>query len=175
MGFEGHGFAFDLIDREEDGPGAAVEEADEVVVGTCELGAGVDDQDDGLGFVEGDFGLVVDFGRDEFGVVGDNAAGVHEAEAAASPLVFAIDAVAGDAGFIADDGATAAGEAIEEGGFAHVWTSYDGDEGKRVGAGPGGDHGSAVGGQEDYSELYKHCMSGSSSLRERVRANPIRD
>jgi hypothetical protein len=147
FGFESHGFAFDLVNGEEDGLGAAGEETGEVVVGTGELGAGIDDHDDGLRFVEGDLGLVVDFGGDEFGVVGDDAAGIHQAEAAASPVEFAIDAVAGDAGLVTDNGAATAGEAVEEGGFAHVGPADDGDEGESLGAGPGGNYGSAVGGQ----------------------------
>jgi hypothetical protein len=48
------------------------------------------------------------------------------------PLDFAVDAVAGDAGLVADDGAAGAGEAIEKGGLADVgdgrrWRSRAGD------------------------------------------------
>ena len=52
----GHGVAFGLVDGEEDGLAAAEEHADEVVVGAGELGADVDDEDEGVGFVEGDAG-----------------------------------------------------------------------------------------------------------------------
>ena len=38
-------------------------------------------------------------------VVGDDAAGIDEARSVAGPLDFAVDAVAGDAGLVADDGA----------------------------------------------------------------------
>jgi ribosomal-protein-alanine N-acetyltransferase len=43
------------------------------------------------------------------------------------PLDEAVDAVAGDAGLVADDGAAGAGEAIEEGGLADVGAAADGD------------------------------------------------
>ena len=55
--------------------------------------------------VKGDLGLAEDFGGDEGFVVGDDAAGVDEADVAAGPLDLAVDAVAGDAGLVADDGA----------------------------------------------------------------------
>jgi len=45
--------------------------------------------------------------------------------ARAAPFGFAIDAVAGDAGFVGDDGAARAGQAIEERGLAHVGASED--------------------------------------------------
>ena len=97
--------------------------------GRGELAAPVDDQDDGLGFFEGDAGLAEDFRGDEGFVIGDDAAGVDEARGTAVPLDLAVDAVAGDAGLVADDGAARLGEAVEKGGFAHIGASHDGEGG----------------------------------------------
>ncbi len=130
-----HGFGVHLVDGEEDGLAAAEEEAGEFEVGGGELGAAVDDHDDGVGFGEGGLGLAEDFGGDEGDVVGDDAAGVDDAGVAPDPLDLAVDAVAGDAGLVADDGAAGAGEAIEEGGLADVGAAADGDEWEVAGGG----------------------------------------
>ena len=89
--------------------------------GRGELGAAVDDHDDGVGFFERDLGLAKDFAGDEGFVVWDDAAGIDEAGLASGPLDLAVDAVAGDAGLVADDGAAGAGEAVEEGGSCRRW------------------------------------------------------
>ena len=80
-------------------------------------------------------GLEEDFGGDEFGVVGDDAAGVDQAGGGGLPLDEAVDAVAGDSGLVADDGAARASEAIEERRLADVGAAADGDEGERAGGG----------------------------------------
>ena len=51
------------------------------------------------------------------------------------PLDEAVDAVASDAGLVADDGAARAGEAIEERRLADVGAAADGDERERAGGG----------------------------------------
>ncbi len=137
-GCEGGGV--DLVDGEEDGLAAAQQESGEGDVWRGELGAAVDDHDDDGGFGEGGLGLEKDFGGDEFGVVGDDAAGVYEARVGSHPLDEAVDAVAGDAGLVADDGAARTGEAIEERRLADVGTAADGDERERArGGGVGGE------------------------------------
>ena len=60
-----------------------------------------------------DAGLAQDFAGDSGFVFGDDAARVHHLEAAAFPVGGAVDAVAGDARFIRDDGAARASEPIE--------------------------------------------------------------
>ena len=119
----------DLVDGEEDGLAGAEEQAREFDVRRGELGAPIDDHDDGLGFVERGARLAEDFGGNQLGVVRNDAAGVDEARGAAGPLDFAVDAVAGDAGLVADDGAPRAGEAIEERGLADVGAAADGEDG----------------------------------------------
>ena len=132
-GSEGDGV--DLVDGEEDGLAAAQKESGEGDVGRGELGAAVDDHDDDGGFGEGGAGLEEDFGGDEFGVVGDDAAGVDQAGGGGLPLDEAVDAVAGDSGLVADDGAARTGEAIEERRLADVGAAADGDEWERAGGG----------------------------------------
>jgi len=138
FGGGGEGGGVDLVDGEEDGLAAAQEEAGEGDVGRGELGAAVDDHNDDGGFGEGGAGLKEDFGGDEFGVVGDDAAGVDQAGGGGLPLDEAVDAVAGDAGLVADDGAARAGEAIEECRLADVGAAADGDEWERAGGGGAG-------------------------------------
>ena len=60
-----------------------------------------------------DAGLAQNFAGDSGFVFGNDAARVHHFEAAAFPVGGAVDAVAGDARFVRDDGAARAGEAIE--------------------------------------------------------------
>ncbi len=127
----------DFIDGEEDGLAGADEQARELDVRRGELGAAVDDHDDELRFVECGAGLAEDFSGDEIRVVRDDAAGVDEARGASGPFDFAVDAVAGDAGLVADDGAAAAGEAIEERGLADVGAAADGEDGQ-IGGGDAG-------------------------------------
>ena len=70
--------------------------------------------------------------RDEGFVVGDDAAGVDDFHLVAEPFGFAVDAVAGDAGLVGDDGAARAGEAIEERGLADVGAADDDERWKLV-------------------------------------------
>ena len=138
-------FAVDFVDGQEERAVGFAEQARELEVGAGEFGASVDDHDDGGGFVEGDAGLAVDFGGDEIFFFGENAAGVDDAQVTVFPFGVAVEAVAGDAGFIADDGAARAHDAVEERGLADVGASYDGDGGD-AGGGRGDGAGRVVGG-----------------------------
>jgi hypothetical protein len=68
-------------------------------------------------------------------IFGDDAAGIYQAQVAATPGSLAIEAVAGDAGLVPHNGPTTANDAVKERGFAHVGTAYDG-EGRRSGSRP---------------------------------------
>ncbi len=125
LGLEG--FGVDFVDGEEDGLAAAEEQAGEREVGGGQLGAAVDNHYYCVRFAQGDLRLAKDFGGDKGGVVGDDAAGVDEAGRGGLPVDEAVDAVAGDAGLVADDGTARAGEAIEEGRLADVGAAADGD------------------------------------------------
>ncbi len=123
----------DLVDREEQRLAGADQLAGQFNVRRCHLGAAVHHHDDGVGFLERHFGLAKDFGRDEVFVLRKNAAGVDDAQAASAPFGFAVETVARDARFVADDGAPRAHQAIEERGFAHVGAPHDGDSGNAGG------------------------------------------
>ncbi len=125
----------DFIDgQEERAPGFA-QQADQFEIGGGEFGASVDDHDDGGGLVEGDARLAENFRGDEIVVVGNDAAGVDDLQAAASPFRVAVETVAGDSGFVAYDSAARAYDAIEERGLAHVGAADDGDCGNAGGGG----------------------------------------
>ena len=53
--------------------------------------------------------------------------GIDDAQMASAPFRLAVEAVARDAGLVADDGAARAHQPIEERGFADVGTAHDGD------------------------------------------------
>src|SRR5581483_11204128 len=106
------------------------QEAGEIHVGRGQFGANVDHENNRLRFVQGDLSLAIDLRRNERDVIGNDAAGVDDAEVASAPLGFAVEAVAGDAGLIADDGAAASNDAVEERGLADVGASDDGDGGE---------------------------------------------
>jgi len=158
FGGGGEGDDVDLVDGEEDGLAAAQEETGEGDVGAGELGAAVDDHDDDLRLGEGGLGLEEDFGGDEFGVVGDDAAGVYQACVGSHPFDEAVDAVASNAGLVADDGAARTGEAIEERRLADVGAAADGDEWES--AGGGGVGGEIELGGEDFGFAPGTCFGG---------------
>ena len=92
----------------------------------------------GVGFFERDPGLAKNFRRNEIFVFGKDAAGVDDAQLASAPFRFAVEAVARDAGLVADNGAPRAHQPIEQRGFADVGAAHDGDRGNAgVAAGEG--------------------------------------
>ena len=169
-GSEGDGV--DLVDGEEDGLAAAQKETGEGDVGRGELGAAVDDHNDDGGFGEGGAGLEEDFGGDEFGVVGDDAAGVDQAGGGGLPLDEAVDAVAGDSGLVADDGAARTGEAIEERRLADVGAAADGDEWERAGGGRVG--GESRAGRQGFRRRARHGSRRGIRGRGRCRLYVVR-
>ena len=139
-----HGLALDFVDGQKDRLAAAHQQAHQVVVGAGQLSARVDHQHQRVGFFQRHFGLVVDFGGDQLGIVGHDAARVDQPKSPAGPLVFAVDAVAGDAGLVAHNGAAAVRQPVEERGFAHIGPAHNGHQRQRVRAGCGGYNRSAI-------------------------------
>src|ERR1700675_908492 len=80
-------------------------------------------------------GLAKDLGGDQRLVIGNDAAGVDNFQGAAAPFSFSVDTVAGDAGFVGDDGAASPGKPIKQGGFADVGATDDDERGKSWGHG----------------------------------------
>ena len=60
-------------------------------------------------------------------VVGNDAAGIDHAQHLARPFGFAVEAVAGDAGLVADDGAARSDQPVEQRRFADVGAADDGE------------------------------------------------
>ena len=59
-------------------------------------------------------------------VVGNDAAGIDHAQLLAGPFHLAVDAVAGDAGLVADDGAPRSDQPVEQRGLADVGAADNG-------------------------------------------------
>ena len=109
------GGSIDLVDGERDGLAEALEHLGEIAVAAGDLGAAIDEENDVRRFAQRDVGLAQDL-RGDVLLVGDHdAAGIDQLEAATVMLGDAVDAVARDAGLVADDGAALSGDAIEEG------------------------------------------------------------
>ena len=62
-------------------------------------------------------------------------AGTGTGKTLAAPLGVAVEAVAGDAGLVADNGAAGSDNAVEEGGLADIGASHDGEGGDASGGG----------------------------------------
>jgi hypothetical protein len=121
--------SIDLVDGEEQGLARFSQQSHEFEVGSGKFGTAVDDHDDGGGFVKRDAGLAEDFRGDEVPVLGNDASRVDDAEVAPAPFTVSVEAVSGDAGFVADDSATGPDQAVEERGLADVRAANNGEEG----------------------------------------------
>ena len=82
-------------------------------------------EQDYIGFVDGQQHLTADFVLEDVFGVDRVAARVDDRKFAAVPVGFAVMAVAGRAGGRIDDGFAFADQSVEEGRFAHVGASYD--------------------------------------------------
>src|SRR5579875_752414 len=128
----GLGFVY----RQDEGFMGTTDEIGDLPVAGRQPGFSIDQEEDDVGFFEGQLGLLLSRTRDigrrdvlEFDV-GHQAAGIEDRERYAVPLGLAEDAVARRAGNRLDDGSSLADEAIEEGRLAGVRPSNDGDGGQ---------------------------------------------
>ena len=92
-----------------------------------DLGPAVDHEEDVLRVFERDSRLSEDLARDQFGIVRHDTACVNEFEAPVAMLGRAIDAVSGDAWFVADDRSALTGDRVEQRGLADVRPADDDD------------------------------------------------
>ena len=116
--------AVHLVHRDHDGLAGAAEHLGDVLVEAGDALFRVHHEDDDVGLFDSELHLLDDL--DLEGVsVGLQAAGVDQHEPLAIPFAVRIDAVAGDAGGRLLDGEALPGEAIEEGGLAHVGPPHD--------------------------------------------------
>ena len=131
VGFLRQGVHF--IDGDHKGLAGGAQKPGEFFVERHQASLAIHDQDEQRGLLDGHVGLAQDFLRDQGFVVRDDAAGVNDLQGAAAPFGSAIDAVAGDAGLVGDDGAARAGETVEERGLAHVGAPTITRDGRRSG------------------------------------------
>lgn len=114
-----------LVHRQHDGLAAALEHTGYLLVGGSQAGLDIRDEDNDVGVVDGDLGLLPHEGQNLAVCIGLDAAGVHQAEPAAHPLALAVDTVTGDAGGVLYDGQPPTDDLIEQHGLAHVGASHD--------------------------------------------------
>ena len=119
-----------LVDDEEHRLRGAPQAIGDVMVERRDAGRGVDDEEDDVGLLDGDAGLVLDPLLDLRAGLELEAAGVDHREVAAAPVGGAVDAVAGRAGQILDDRDPLTDETVEQRGLADVRAADDGDDGE---------------------------------------------
>src|SRR5436853_7879847 len=96
-------FGVDLVNHKKDGLSGATQQPRKFLIRSRDGGAAVDDKEDECRSINGDFGLFEDFLRDLGFITRDHAAGVHDLKGPAAPTRSAVDAIAGDPGFICND------------------------------------------------------------------------
>src|SRR5581483_10048838 len=109
--------AVDFVDRQRHRFAELAQHARQIAIRRSQLGAPVDQKNNIIGALQGHTRLAQDFAEDENIVAVNDAADVDQLEFSATVLDFAIDAVAHDAGFIADNGAARAHDRVEKRGF----------------------------------------------------------
>ena len=119
-----------LVDGHDHRRGRPPQDLRDLLVGGRQAGRRVDDEDDDVGLLDGQAGLVLDALLDGVAGVDLQAAGVDDDVAAVVPLGHAVEPVAGRAGAVLDDGPTLADDAVEERGLAHVGAAHDGHDGQ---------------------------------------------
>ena len=119
-----------LVHTQEDGLVDLAHDAGDLLVLVGDANGTVDQEDDDVGLLAGDEGLLADARRkDVLGFDGLDAAGVDELEGAAVPVGVVVRAVAGDAARLVDDGLAGLAKTVDERRLADVRTadnSYDG-------------------------------------------------
>lgn len=121
-----------FIGRKEQRLSSADEQAGQFEIGGGGFGPGVDDHDHGNRFLKRNFRLPENLRGDEILFFGNNAAGVDDAEVASAPVGLAIEAIASDAGLVANDGAARPDQPVEQRGFSDVRAADDGDKGRNL-------------------------------------------
>jgi hypothetical protein len=123
----------DLVGDEHDRLARAPQQLDDGLIIIGGAHGRVDDEEHGIGQVDGHLGLLGDAQVDARRV-DLPAAGVDEGEVAAGPVTVIGDAVTGHAGHVLDDGLAAADDAVDERGLADVGAAHDRDHrlGSRV-------------------------------------------
>ncbi|MNO94180.1 hypothetical protein D3C76_857940 [compost metagenome] len=98
------------------------------LVGSGQAGAGVNQEQDHIGFFDGQQRLLGHFLVHALLVTG-NTTGVDQDVRTALPARFTVLAVSGQPGQVADDSVAGPGQAVEHGGFTDVRSAHQGDYG----------------------------------------------
>ena len=123
----------DLVDRQRHGLAEAAEHGGKVAVGGGDFGVAIHQEDDVRGARQDHFRLVKNLRGNVLLVVDHDAAGIDQLEAAARVFGKPVDAVARDAGLIADDRAPLPSNAIEESGLSNVGPAHNDHRGNGMG------------------------------------------
>ena len=116
-----------LVGRQDDRLLLRAQHLHDALVGCRHADRCVQDEDDGVGQVDGDLRLLGD-GTIQALDVDLPAAGVHEREVASGPLRGVGDAVARDARGVLDDGLAASQDSVDQRGLADVGPADDGED-----------------------------------------------
>ena len=118
----------DLVDDEEHLLVGAAQEIDNLDVARGEPLATIHEEEDHLRLLDGNERLLADVAGHRVALLLD-AAGVHKQEGVFVPTDPGVVPVAGDARGRVDQGIATPGEAVEQGGFAHVGAADEGHQG----------------------------------------------
>ena len=102
-----------LVDGKKKRLAGARQQPSQFAIGPGNLRSGIDDHNDRRRFFKRDLRLPENFRRNEILVVGNDAARIHNAKLVPQPFDLAIEAVARNAGLVADDGAARSRQMIK--------------------------------------------------------------
>src|SRR5690349_14233154 len=102
-----------LVDRKKHRLAAAKQQPRQLHIGRSQLRSSVNDHHDNVSLIERNLSLPEDLARYQRLIIRNHAAGIDKPNVASSPLDLAVDAVARNARFIADDRAPRTCKPIE--------------------------------------------------------------
>ena len=121
-----------LVDRQEHPLAGTAQLLRDALVAAVQAGATIHQQQYGIGLLHGLPDLFGHGAVHAFRVVGQ-ATGIHHQVGPLADLAIAILAITGQPGHVRHQRITGTGQAVEEGGFAHIGTTHQGDYGKHAG------------------------------------------
>ena len=107
-----------------------LQDAGHLLVIGVDAGLAVHEEDDDVGLARPLEGLGADGALEGVVAAHLDAAGVDEHELDAVPVGLVVAAVTGDAAHLVHDGVAGLGDAVDQGGLAHVGAAHDGYDGK---------------------------------------------
>jgi hypothetical protein len=114
-----------LVDGQKERFAGALEQSRKLEIWRCELGAAINHHNDCSGLIKREPGLTKDFGRNEVGVVGQNAARINDAKQISPPFRFTIQPVSCNARFVANDGTPGPDQTVKQRRLADVRATHN--------------------------------------------------